>query len=282
MSAPIIMDGKTLSINIQNQLKERVENIKQKSGITPILATVLVGNDPASDSYVNMKCNACKRVGMESKKVQLPETTTTEEFIEVIDQLNSDDHICGIMLQHPFPAQIDERACFNRIAIEKDVDGVTALGFGMMALNETAYGSATPVGILKMLEYYNIPLEGKHAVVIGRGVIMGKPIGYMFLNENATITICHSKTQNLPEIVKMADIIVGAVGKPKFVKADWIKEGAVVIDAGFHPGGIGDVEIDEVKDKSYAYTPVPGGVGPMTIATLVAQTVEAAEKKFIK
>lgn len=281
MNTPVLMDGKSLSKNIENELKERVEKVKQKSGIIPVLATILVGDDPSSATYVKMKGNACTRVGMDSKRIHLPKKTTTEELLSVIDDLNADENIFGILLQHPVPAQIDERKCFNRIAIEKDVDGVTALGFGMMSFGEPAYGSATPAGILKLLKHYDIEIEGKNAVVVGRSPILGKPLSMMLLNENATVTICHSRTRDLPEIIKRADIIVGAVGKPRFIKADWIKSNAVVIDAGYHKGGIGDVEIDEVKDKSFAYTPVPGGVGPMTIATLIYQTVEAAEKKFL-
>ena len=244
------------------------------------MATILVGNDPSSEVYVKMKGNACERVGMKSIKVHLPETTTTDELLQEIEKLNNDASICGILLQHPVPHQINERLCFDKIAIEKDVDGVTCLGFGKMTMGEKAFGSATPAGIMKLIEKYNLPIEGKHAVVIGRSPILGKPIAMMLLNKNATVTICHSKTQNLSDIVKQADIVVGAVGIPEFIKADWIKNNAIVIDAGYHKGGLGDVEINKVKDKTLAYTPVPGGVGPMTIATLIYQTVESAEKKF--
>jgi len=208
----------------------------------------------------------------------LPETATTDELLAEIDKLNADANVHGILLQHPVPAQIDERACFDRIAAEKDVDGVTCLGFGRMTMGEAAYGSATPAGIMKILGHYEIPIEGKHAVVVGRSPILGKPMAVMLLNKNATVTICHSRTKDLPAIVKQVDIVVGAVGKPEFIKGDWIKDGAVVVDAGYHPGGIGDVELSAVTDRCAAYTPVPGGVGPMTIATLITQTVEAAEK----
>ncbi len=278
MSA-IILDGKTLSKNIESQLASRVTRIIQKSnGKKPILATILVGDDPASATYVRMKGNACRRVGMESLKIALPQATTTEQLLAEIDQLNATPDVHGILLQHPVPPQIDERACFDRIQIEKDVDGVTVLGFGKMAMGEPAYGSATPAGIMRLLDHYQIPIEGKHAVVIGRSPILGKPISMMLLNAHATVTICHSRTMNLPEIVCQADIVVAAVGKPEFIKGTWIQPGAVVVDAGYHPGGIGDVELSAVVDKCAAYTPVPGGVGPMTIATLMAQTVEAAEK----
>jgi len=281
MSA-IVLDGKALSRQIEAGLVARVAAIKSKSnGVSPILATILVGDDPASHTYVRMKGNACARVGMESRRIVLPQSTTTEQLIAEIDQLNADPRVHGILLQHPVPSQIDERACFNRIAVEKDVDGVTVLGFGRMAMGEFAYGSATPAGIMRLLKHYSIPLEGKHAVVVGRGPILGKPAAMMLLNANATITICHSKTQGLADIVRLADIVVGAVGRPQFIKGAWIKSGAVVVDAGFHPnaGSVGDIELPAVIDRCSAYTPVPGGVGPMTIATLIEQTVDAAEKR---
>ena len=279
--AGIILDGKALSKKLEEELTHRVARIKEKSdGKPPILATILVGDDPASATYVRMKGNACKRVGMESLKVLLPEETTTEQLLEEIDSLNKNPDVHGILLQHPVPSQINERECFDRIRIDKDVDGVTTHGFGRMAMGEEAYGSATPAGIMKILDHYDIALKGKYAVVVGRSPILGKPMALMLLNEHATVTICHSRTQDLPGVVKQADLIVGAVGKPEFIKGSWIKDGAVVIDAGYHPGGIGDIELSAVMDRCSAYTPVPGGVGPMTIATLIAQTVEAAEKTF--
>lgn len=278
-----VLDGKALSKQIENELTDRVDKIKERmDGKPPVLATILVGNDPASTTYVRMKGNACKRIGMDSLKVVLPENTTTKEVLAEIDQLNANPDVHGILLQHPVPAQIDERRCFDRISLKKDVDGVTCLGFGRMAMKEIAYGSATPAGIMRLLNHYDIPLEGKHAVVVGRSPILGKPMAMMLLNVNATVTICHSKTKDLPEIVGRGDIVVGAVGKPEFIKGTWIKEGTVIIDAGYHPGGIGDIELAEVIDKCSAYTPVPGGVGPMTIATLMAQTVEAAEKESLR
>ena len=279
---PVLLDGKALSKEIEESLKKRVANIIRQTGVVPVLATVLVGNDPSSEVYVKMKGNACERVGMKSLKLHLPEETTTGQLLAAIDKLNNDDSVCGILLQHPVPAHINERECFDRIAAEKDVDGVTCHGFGRMAMNEPAFGSATPAGIMKLIKHYNLPIEGKHAVVVGRSPILGKPVAMMLLNENATVTICHSKTEGLPEIVKGADIVVGAVGKPEFIKADWIKDNAIVIDAGYHAGGIGDVEISKVKDRAMAYTPVPGGVGPMTIATLIMQNVESAEIQLFK
>lgn len=274
----IVLDGKTLARQIEGELAQRVEKIKQRSGRTPILATILVGDDPASATYVRMKGNACERVGMQSMKVLLPQSTTTAELLEKIDDLNATPDVHGILLQHPVPGQINERDCFDRIAIEKDVDGVTSLGFGRMALGEPAYGSATPGGIMRLLKHYNIELKGKEAVIVGRSPILGKPLAMMMLNEHATVTICHSRTLNLPEIVRRAEVVVGAVGKPEFIRAEWIRDGAVVIDAGYHPAKVGDIELSGVIERCAAYTPVPGGVGPMTISTLIEQTVQAAEK----
>ena len=277
----VILDGKAIAQQTEEQLSQRVEQLKEKSGgQAPILATILVGGDPASATYVRMKQNACKRVGMESIAVEMPEETTTEQLLAKINELNSNPNCHGILLQHPVPAQIEERDCFDSIALEKDVDGVTCLGFGRMAMGEEAYGSATPQGIMRLLAAYDIPLQGKNAVVVGRSPILGKPMAMMLLNANATVTICHSRTENLPDIIGRADIVVGAVGKPEFIKADWIKDGAVVVDAGYHPGGVGDIELEPLYERAAAITPVPGGVGPMTINTLILQSVDAGEKKM--
>ena len=277
----IILDGKALATQVETELAQRVAVIKQKTGgVTPILATILVGDDPASETYVKMKGNACKRVGMDSIRLVLGQDTTTEQLMAEIQKLNENPDVHGILLQHPVPEQIDERLCFDAIALEKDVDGVTSLGFGKMAMQEFAYGSATPAGIMSILKAYDINPAGKHAVVVGRSAILGKPMAMMLLNQNATVTICHSRTQDLPSFVSQADIIVGAVGKPELIRGEWIKDNAVVIDAGYHPGGIGDIELDAIKDRCYAYTPVPGGVGPMTITTLITQTVQAAERYY--
>jgi methylenetetrahydrofolate dehydrogenase (NADP+)/methenyltetrahydrofolate cyclohydrolase len=244
-----------------------------------VLATILVGSDPSSATYVRMKGNACTRVGMSSRKIQLPDTATTDELLAEISRLNDDSKVHGILLQHPVPKHIDERACFDAIALSKDVDGVTTHGFGRMAMGGPAFGSATPAGIMKILEHYRITLDGRRAVVVGRSPILGKPMALMLLNKNATVTICHSRTRGLPQIVAEADIVVGAVGKPKFIRGDWIKQGAVIIDAGYHAGGVGDVDLDAAIPRSSAYTPVPGGVGPMTIAMLMQQTMDAAERR---
>ena len=273
-----ILDGKKVSKETEEILKIRVDKIKARKGTVPTLATILVGDDPASATYVKMKGNACERVGMNSLKIELPSSTSTEELLEEINKLNNDPEVSGILLQHPVPSQINERACFDAINAEKDVDGVTCLGFGNMSMGERAYGSCTPQGIMRLLDHYKVDIEGKHAVVIGRSPILGKPMAMMLLNKNATVTICHSKTQNLDSIVKQADLVVGAVGIPKFIKSDWIKDKAVVIDAGYHPEQCGDIDLEGIIHRCEAYTPVPGGVGPMTINTLILQTVEACER----
>lgn len=276
-----LLDGKALAKQIEQSLSQRVATLKDKTGRTPILATILVGADPASATYVRMKGNACKRIGMDSIKVELPSETTTEQLKAKIDELNNNPDVHGILLQHPVPAHIDERACFEQIDLAKDVDGVTCLGFGRMSMGEAAYGSCTPQGIMHLLAHYDIELSGKQAVVVGRSPILGKPMAMMLLNANCTVTTCHSRTEDLQAHVQRADIVVGAVGVPELIKAEWIKPGAVVVDAGFHPtdnGGVGDIEMTGVADIASAYTPVPGGVGPMTINTLIRQTVEAAEK----
>ena len=276
----IVLDGKKLSEKSEKDFVKRVSEIKKKTGSSPILATILVGDNPASATYVNMKGNACRRIGMESLKIELPETTSTDELINQINVLNDNKDVHGILLQHPVPRQIDERKCFDAIKIEKDVDGVTSLGFGKMSMQERVFGSCTPYGIMRLLDEYKIELEGKSAVVVGRSPILGKPMAMMLLNRNCTVTICHSKTQNLKSKIGDADIIVGAVGIPKFIKGDWIKNEAIVIDAGYHPEKCGDIELESIINRCEAYTPVPGGVGPMTINTLILQTIESCEQSL--
>jgi methylenetetrahydrofolate dehydrogenase (NADP+) / methenyltetrahydrofolate cyclohydrolase len=275
----MVLNGRVVADQIKDDLKTEVEKLKDQ-GITPCLATVLVGNDPSSATYVRMKGNACRKIGMESIKIHLPEETTTEELLATIDQLNNDDSVHGILLQHPVPPQIDERKAFDQIAIEKDVDGVTTEGFGQIAFDFARYPSCTPAAILQIIDYYQIPLEGKHAVVIGRSPILGKPVSMMLLNRNATVTICHSKTENIADVVRQADILVAAVGYPNFVKGDWVKDGVVILDAGYNDENVGDVEYDACAKKATAITPVPGGVGPVTISMLLKHTVLAAKRQI--
>lgn len=272
-----ILDGKKLASESEKEILESVALLKEK-GIIPTLATILVGDDPASETYVRMKQETCKRVGMESLAINLPKETSTEELLLKIDELNNDKNIHGILLQHPVPNQINERECFERISIEKDVDGVTCLGFGRMSMDLSAYGSCTPAGIMRILEFYDVDISGMNAVVVGRSPILGKPMAMMLLNKNATVTICHSRTKELEDHVRNADLVVGAVGVPKLIKKEWLKKGAVVIDAGYHPEKCGDIDLDGIEEIASSYTPVPGGVGPMTINTLILNTMEAARK----
>ena len=273
-----ILDGKALAQLAEEDIKSHVSTLKE-NGITPTLATILVGVDPASATYVKMKQNACARLGMDSIAVELSKETTTEELLEAIDKLNHDSNVHGILLQHPVPSQINERKCFDAIDVTKDVDGVTCTGFGQMTMGEEAFGSCTPAGIMRILEHYKIEISGKNAVVVGRSPILGKPMAMMLLNENATVTICHSRTANLQEHIKNADILIGAVGVPRLIQRDWIKNGAVVIDAGYHPAEkCGDIDLQDIDSIASAHTPVPGGVGPMTINTLILNTLLAAQK----
>ena len=277
----LLLDGKYVAQLTEANLTERVAALKAKTGNrTPVLATILVGDDPASATYVRMKANACRRIGMESMAIELPTSTRTNALLSQIEQLNANPDVHGILLQHPVPSHIDERAAFDMIALEKDVDGVTCLGFGRMSMGESAYGCATPQGITRLLEHYELSLSGLHAVVVGRSPILGKPMSMMMLQANATVTICHSRTRDLESHIRQADLVVGAVGRPEFIRADWIKDGAIVVDAGYHPGGVGDIELTPLIDRVKAYTPVPGGVGPMTINTLIMQTVQSGEKAF--
>lgn len=279
MSATIL-DGKLVSQKIKSQIQNSIETRIKQGYMAPTLATILVGDDPASHTYVNMKIKACEAVGMKSKKIHLPESTTTLELLSTIDKLNEDDSIQGILLQHPVPKHIDERKAFDNIFLSKDVDGVTSSHYGRVAMNLDAYFPCTPYGIVLLLQEYNISVSGLHAVVVGRSPILGKPMAAMLTNLDATVTLCHSKTKDLPDIIRNADLVVGALGKPEFIKGEWIKEGAIVIDAGYNPGNVGDVDLKNAIPKASYYTPVPGGVGPMTIATLLLQTTYSWEGRF--
>ncbi len=275
---PQILDGKKASEAIRADLRARVEKLKGKFSQPPVLVTILVGNNPASETYVKMKGKACESIGLGSRKIQLPESATTEELLRVIDECNADPLVRGILLQHPSPAHIDERAAFDRIAIEKDVDGVTAFGFGRMSLGIPSYAACTPAGIIELLDFYSIPLAGLHAVIVGRSPILGKPMAQLLLNRDCTITVCHSKTKDLASHVKRADLVVAACGRPKFIQGDWIKDGAIVVDAGYNEGNVGDADFEACSKHASWITPVPGGVGPMTITMLLAQTVLSAER----
>jgi methylenetetrahydrofolate dehydrogenase (NADP+) / methenyltetrahydrofolate cyclohydrolase len=272
-----LMVGTDLAAEMVVKAGERAKKLLDETGVQPCLAAVLVGDDPASATYVRMKQNRSKKAGIASRSVVLPASTTTAELVAELEKLSSDPAVHGILLQHPVPPQIDERAAFEAIAPGKDVDGVTMHGFAAMAFGEPGFVSCTPGGILRLLQAYDVPLEGAHAVVIGRSPILGKPAGMLLLASNATVTYTHSKTRDLAGIVRTADIVVAAVGRANFVRGDWLKPGAVVIDAGYNEGNVGDVHFGEAAEVASLITPVPGGVGPMTIALLLEQTVDAAE-----
>lgn len=275
-----ILDGRLVAKTMEAEISRRIADRVAAGEKAPVLATIIVGGDPASVTYVRMKGNACRRVGIEPRKVELKEETTTEELLAVIDELNADEDVYGILLQHPVPRGIDERKCFDRIAPEKDVDGVGVNSLGKTALGLGGYRAATAQAIMNILSFYKIPLEGKEAVVIGRSPILGKPVAMLLLNANCTVTVCHTRTRDIGDVIRRADIVVAACGVPRFVRPEWVKKGAVVIDAGYNPGNIGDVDEGAFENASLM-TPVPGGVGPVTIATLMQQTTDSffTEKK---
>ena len=280
MNNCLILDGKEVAQTSSESLIARVKKLNNH-GRPPKLVAILVGDDPASATYVAMKERACHSLGIETEIKRLKKDTSTTELQQIIKDLNNDQTVDGILLQHPVPKQIDEIKCFNTICIEKDVDGVTTEGFGNMAMGLNAFGSCTPLGIMRILDHYKINLEGMNALVIGRSQILGKPMAAMLLNANATVTIAHSKTKNLKNSLKEFDLVVVAVGVPKFVSANDLKEGSVLVDAGYHPAQkCGDVDMTNISNIVSAYTPVPGGVGPMTINTLMMNTIEAMEKKY--
>ncbi|MGH0606583.1 bifunctional methylenetetrahydrofolate dehydrogenase/methenyltetrahydrofolate cyclohydrolase FolD [Bacillus mycoides] len=277
----VIIKGNEVAEKKRAQLKEKVVKLKEQ-GIVPGLAVILVGEDPASRSYVKGKEKGCEQVGIYSELIELPETITEERLLVEIDRLNGDDHINGILVQLPLPKHIEEKAIIERISPEKDVDGFHPISVGRMMTGQDTFLPCTPHGILELVKETNLDISGKHVVVIGRSNIVGKPVGQLFLNENATVTYCHSKTQNIKELSKLADILIVAVGRPKMVTADYIKEGAVVIDVGVNrleTGKLcGDVDFDNVLDVAGYITPVPKGVGPMTITMLLHNTVESAKR----
>ena len=275
-----LIDGKKVACKIKQELKLEVEKLKQ-NGINPKLAVIMVGEDKASKVYVKNKSKACNETGIEYEEFLLPQNTQMEELLNLIDELNNREDIHGILLQSPIPKHLDIKKAFSNIDYKKDVDGFHPINVGKLSIGEDSFISCTPFGIIKLLEEYNIETEGKHAVIIGRSNIVGKPLIQCMLNKNATVTVCHSKTKNIEEITKNADILIAALGKAKFVKADMVKKGAVVIDVGINRNDLGklegDVYFDEVVKKASYITPVPGGVGPMTIAMLLNNVVKAAK-----
>jgi methylenetetrahydrofolate dehydrogenase (NADP+) / methenyltetrahydrofolate cyclohydrolase len=271
-----LMSGVRLAAEIVARSAARAQALARDTGARPCLAAVLVGDDPASATYVRMKQRRCEQAGIESRALHLPPTTTTTALVAKLTELSNDPTVHGILLQHPVPAQIDERAGFEAIAPDKDVDGVTMHSFAAMAFGLPGFTSCTPGGIVRLLKEWEVDPAGKRAVVIGRSPILGRPVGMLLLAEDATVTFCHSKTRDLPAIVQTGDMVVAAVGRPNFVKGSWLKTGAVVVDAGYNEGNVGDVAFDEALDRVSLITPVPGGVGPMTIAILLEQTVDAA------
>jgi len=271
-----IIDGKSIAEEIKDSIIDKVLKLEKKPG----LAVILVGDNPASKVYVNNKEKMCEKLGIKSFVYRLSENTSEEELLNLIETLNKNDEVNGILLQHPVPNHIDEMKAFNTISPDKDVDGFNIINRGRLAVGEEAFVACTPLGVIEMLKHEKIEIEGKHCVIIGRSNIVGKPLYELMLKENATVTVCHSKTKNLNEICKTADILVAALGRPKFVTADMIKEGAVVIDVGINRVDgkiVGDVDFESVSKKAFAITPVPGGVGPMTIAMLMKNVVKAYE-----
>ncbi|MEV0399037.1 bifunctional 5,10-methylenetetrahydrofolate dehydrogenase/5,10-methenyltetrahydrofolate cyclohydrolase [Actinoallomurus sp. NPDC050550] len=275
-----LMDGAGLARRIVEQSTARAAQITRESGTPPCLATVLVGDDPASVTYVRMKRSRSEKAGIVSRHVGLPATTTTAELVDAITALSQDPEVHGILLQHPVPPHIDERAAFEAIAPEKDVDGLTLSSFAALSFGLPGFVPCTPGGIMRLLEEYDVDPAGRHAVVVGRSAILGKPVGMQLLAANATVTYCHSRTTDLASMVRQADILVAAVGRPRFIRGEDIKPGAVVIDAGYNPGNVGDVDFESAMTRASLITPVPGGVGPMTIAVLLAQTVDAAARQL--
>lgn len=274
-----LIDGKQISTAIKDELKEEI----QRDGIKATLAVIQVGNDPASSVYVGNKKKACEYIGIGSRSYELGEDTTEAELLDLIDRLNADDEITGILTQLPVPKHIDEKKIINRISPSKDVDGFHPENVGNLCIGQSGFVSCTPAGIMELLKRSGIDIEGKRCVVIGRSNIVGKPMALLLLAANGTVTVCHSRTKDLKQICKEADILVAAVGRPKMITSEYIKEGAVVIDVGIHRmdnGKLcGDVDFDDVKDHTSYITPVPGGVGPMTIAMLMVNCVFAARQK---
>lgn len=274
-----LMHGTTVARRLDEHTAQDAARFKQAYHRRPTLATVLIGNDPGSATYVRMKQRRCETLGLESRAVTLSEDVTTTDVLAVVQDLDANDEVDGILVQHPAPPAVDERAVFEAISGPKDVDGVTIASFGAMAFGGAGHHSCTPEGIMRLLDAYDVSLEGRHAIVVGRSPILGLPVGMLLLRKNATVTYCHSRTLDLAAEIARADIVVAAVGKPRLVRGAWIKPGATVIDAGYSSGNIGDVDFAPAAERAGLITPVPGGVGPMTIAVLLRQTVDAALRR---
>ncbi len=275
-----LIDGVALAKRVLDDVKRRVEGIRKSTAVTPTLATVLVGDDPGSAAYVRAKDKRCREAGIESRRINLSSDATTDQLVNAVKQLAADRSVHALLVQHPVPAPIDKRAAFEAIPLEKDVDGVSSAVLGRVILGMSAFPSCTPAGIMRLLNEYKVALDGAEAVVVGRSPILGRPMASMLINSHATVTLCHSRTRDLPAVIGRADVLIIAVGKPRFVEGSWIKPGAVVIDAGYNEGNIGDVDFDSALERAALITPVPGGVGPMTIATLLEHTVEAASRQL--
>ncbi|MBK3575773.1 bifunctional 5,10-methylenetetrahydrofolate dehydrogenase/5,10-methenyltetrahydrofolate cyclohydrolase [Streptomyces sp. MBT65] len=280
MSQARIMDGTALARRIVEDTAKKAADLTERTGTAPCLATVLVGADPASVTYVRMKQNRSRKAGIASRHVELPAATTTAELVAALTALSADPGVHGILLQHPMGEHIDERAAFEAIAPEKDVDGVTFASFAAMSFGLPGFVSCTPGGMMRLLDEYDVDPSGKRAVVVGRSAILGKPAGMLLLARDATVTYCHSRTRDLSAVVREADIVVAAVGRARLIRGEDIKPGAVVLDAGYNAGNVGDVDFESAAERASLITPVPGGVGPMTIATLLEQTVTAAARQL--
>lgn len=270
------MDGQALSRRVLADVHAKVDRIKAATGVTPCLATVLVGNDPASVMYTRMKRKRCLDVGMTPRRLEFEPGIGTAALVAEVEKLGADPGVHGILVQHPVPAPLDRRPVFEAIPMAKDVDGVTSSTLGRVILGMPAFIPCTPSGIMRLLREYQVALEGMHAVVLGRSPILGRPMASMLVNAHATVTLCHSRTRSLPAIVRGADLVIAAVGQPRFVQGDWLRPGAVVVDAGYNEGNIGDVDFEAALERASLITPVPGGVGPMTIAELMDHTANAA------
>jgi methylenetetrahydrofolate dehydrogenase (NADP+)/methenyltetrahydrofolate cyclohydrolase len=275
-----ILDGTATAKIIRQEVAKRVARLKEEKGVTPHLSVILVGEDPASVTYTRMKNKASIAAGMTSDLHELPENISADEIKAIIDRLNNDPKVHGILVQHPLPKHLDEIEILSLVHPDKDVDGISDRSLGRLVMGRPRFIAAAPLGMVELLDRYGIPIEGKRTVIVGRSIILGKPAALLFLQRNATITVCHTRTQNLPDVVREADILVAAVGRPEMIKGGWIKPGAVVLDAGYNKvddRDVGDVEFEPAKEVASWITPVPGGVGPMTIAMLLRNTVQAAE-----